>query len=267
MRPNVLGKLAVLGVFFAAVTEAQPQPAPPATSPEWSVAAGYESLWFRDVARTGPPVDGSPIAWEGGGPAIVVSHDRGRPYRLHHFEGFFSAGGGFSLETPVRSIPAPSNDGAHRFGARYEYRRYPFRDLWLTGFDIGFGIEGDGERFVFSRHFQPDIEFDRTVTNVGTSGVLAARLHHWTRIDLLAAWGNGLSVGRASLGHRAAIDSEQLEWGGGWQTNLHLRAAVRVGARTSLVASYFNSGEGRLASHDTFTYGRSRFAAGVTYGR
>jgi hypothetical protein len=164
-------------------------------------------------------------------------------------------------------MPAPASDGAHRFGARYEYRRYPFRDLWLTGLDIGFGIEGDGERYEFRRHFQPALERDRVVTNFGTSGVVSARLHRWTRVDFMAAWGNGVSIGRARVTHRAVIDTEQLDWGGGWQTNLHLRAAVRVGTRIALVASYFNSGEGRFASHDTFTYGRSRLAAGVTYAQ
>jgi len=270
MRPNVLGKLAVLGVFFAAAAEAQPPSTaagPPASPPAWSVVAGYESFWLRDIAKAGPPVDASPIAWEGGGPAVVVSYDRGRPGRLHHFEGLFAGAGGFSLETPVRSIPGPADDSEKRFGGRYEYRRYPFRDIWLTGFDIGFGIEGSGDRLILARHFQPSIDLDTALTNFGAAGVLAVRLHRWMRVDLLATWGNGVSIGRATTNHYADIDTTQRGWGGGWQSALQLRAAARVGPRTSLVVSYFNAGEGRLASHDSFTFGRSRFAAGVSYGQ
>ncbi len=45
-----------LGVLVAASAFAQPAPPPVETSrPQWTVAAGVESLWWRDVARTGAP--------------------------------------------------------------------------------------------------------------------------------------------------------------------------------------------------------------------
>jgi len=47
------------------------------------VTTGVESLWWRDVARTGPPVWASPISWDGQGPIVWVSHDRGSRSRLH----------------------------------------------------------------------------------------------------------------------------------------------------------------------------------------
>jgi hypothetical protein len=56
-------------------------------------------------------------------------------------------------------------------------------------------------------------------------------------------------------------------WGGGWQTNLEIRGDVRIASRARLFAAWLDSGEGHGASHDTFTYGRSRFTVGVTGGR
>jgi len=48
----------------------------------WSVAAGHESFWMRDISRSGTPVDASPIAWTGDGPAVVVYSGRWRPVRM-----------------------------------------------------------------------------------------------------------------------------------------------------------------------------------------
>jgi hypothetical protein len=45
------------------------------------------------------------------------------------------------------------------------------------------------------------------------------------------------------------------------------RAGVRVASRASVLLSYLTSGEGRYASHETYTFGRSRFALGVTCER
>ena len=265
---HTAGKFALLWLFVATTAAAQTAPAPssvPALAPAWTVAAGYESFWLRDAAGAGPPQDGSPIAWEGAGPTVTVFYERGVPGRLHHFEGSFVSSGGFSLESPVRSTPAPSNDHASRVGGRYEYRRYPFRDLWMSGFDIGFGIEGDVEHLSFSRHFAPAIVLDTGVTNVGTAGVVAARLHRWQRLDAQVAWGNGLSIGSGSSRHRAGTETRIDQWGGGYQTHLHIRAGVRVASRASVLLSYLVSGEGRYANHETSAFGRSRFAMGVSY--
>src|SRR5262245_4732639 len=122
--------LAVFGLFAVALpVHAQPTQPPSETPwpPQWTVAAGVESLWWRDVARTGPPVWASPLAWEGQGPAVHVSYDRGRRSRLHRFEGSFSSAGGFELRSPVRITAAAGSDAASRVGGRYEYRRYFWR--------------------------------------------------------------------------------------------------------------------------------------------
>ena len=263
------GYVAALGFFIAASALAQPAPSPGETSrpPQWTVAAGVESLWWRDVARTGPPVLASPISWEGQGPAVYVSYDRGRRSRLHHFEGAFASAGGFELRSPVRTTTAPEDDGAWRAGGRYEYRRYPWRDLWMTGFDVGIGVEGSGEHLSFDRHFEPAIELQTGLTNLGTAAVIAARLQRWSRWSVVAAWGNGLTIGRSTARHRAETETTLSSWGGGWQTNLEIRGDVRVASRARVYAAWLNSGEGRGASHDTFTFGRSRFTVGVTSGQ
>lgn len=253
MRAGIVKNFAAAGIFFAAAAGAQ-------TTGE----AGVEQFWYRDIVQTGVPVDGSPISWEGSGPGFAIVHDRGTPGRLHRFEGWFATMGSFALESPVRSLPAPSADSASRIAGRYEYRRYPFRDLWWQGFDVGIGIEGDVEHLSLSRHFDPGIELLTSLNQFGVSGVVTAQFHRG-RLDLSTSWGNGLSMGHSTARHRSAVEVSTALWGGGWQTNWLMHAGVRASGRASLVAGYLTSGEGRLSGHETFSYGRSRFTLGVTY--
>lgn len=265
-RPAIL---ACAGLLFGTCAFAQ-SVAAPVTSPwpaRWTVTAGVESFWFRDVARTGPPVVASPISWEGQGPIVWVSHDRGSRSRLHHFEGSFASAGGFELRSPVATAGAPDGDGVSRLSGRYEYRRYPWRDVWIDGFDIGVGVEGSGEHLAFDKHFAPDILLERSLNALGVAIVVAGRWEPSTRWSLQAAWGNALSISRSTLTYHGDVDSSRDGWGGGWQTNLELRGDVRVASRAVLTAAWFTSGEGRHGQHDSFTYGRDRFTAGVTYGR
>lgn len=198
---------------------------------------------------------------------IYVAHDRGGRSRLHHFEGAFASAGGFVLRSPVRTTAAPDDDGVSRLSGRYEYRRYPWRDLWLTGFDFGIGVDASGEHFSFDRHFEPGIDLKRSLNDVGTALVIAGRFERSPRWSLVAAWSNGLTIGRSTLRYHGDRESSLRSWGGGWQTNLEVRGDVRVASRTLVTAAWFTSGEGRHGSHDSFTYGRSRITIGVTYGR
>lgn len=137
----------------------------------------------------------------------------------------------------------------------------------MTGFDVGIGVEGSGEHLSFDRHFAPDILLERGLNTLGTAFVVAGRWERSTRWSLLAVWGNGLSISRSTLNYHGDIDSSRYGWGGGWQTNLELRGDVRVASRAVMTAAWFTSGEGRAGQHDSFTFGRGRFTAGVTYGR
>ena len=259
----------VTGVFLASLAFAQsasPQTATP-WPPRWTVTAGVESFWWRDVARTGPPVWASPISGEGQGPIIWVAHDRGSRARLHHFEGSFASAGGFELRSPVATRAAPDDDSVSRLSGRYEYRRYRWRDLWMDGFDLGFGVEGSGEHLSFDKHFTPDIQLERSLNTLGTAFVVAGRFERSTRWSLSAVWGNGLSISRSTLNYHGDSNTSYYGWGGGWQTNLELRGDVRVASRAVITAAWFTSGEGRAGQHDSFTFGRERFTVGVTYGR
>lgn len=64
------------GVALGAVLAASPAASQPADQPStnWSVTAGTATFTMRDVARTAPPVDASPIAWEGVGPMATVRY-------------------------------------------------------------------------------------------------------------------------------------------------------------------------------------------------
>jgi hypothetical protein len=263
------GYLASLGIFFAASVFAQPPASPAETSrpPQWTVAAGFESFWWRDVAMIGPPVTASPIAWKGEGPAVHVSYERGRRSRLHHFEGTFSSAGGFDLRSPVLTTVAPAGDGAWRMGTNYEYRRYFWRDLWMTGFDAGIGVQGGGEHLSFTHHYDPDITLETGLTNLRTAFVIAGRLERWSPWSLAVAWGNGLTFGRSAARHRAETETTLSTWGGGWQSTLEISGDVRVASRARVYAAWLGSGEGRAGNHDTFTFGRSQLTMGVTLGR
>jgi hypothetical protein len=266
VRAGIFAVAGFLTVTTAFAQSAPPQPAA-AWPPRWTVTAGVESLWWRDVARTGPPVGASPLSWDGAGPILYIAHERGSRSRLHHFEGTFTSTGGFELRSPVRTTPAPGDDAASRFGGRYEYRRYPWRDLWTTGFDVGIGVEGSGEHHSTDRHFEPGILLTRSLNTLGTAVVAAARWQRSPRWSLQAAWANGLSIGRSTRDYRGDLETTHRGWGGGWQSNLELRGDIRVAARAVATVAWFTSGEGRLGTHDSFTFGRSRFTGGVTYGR
>ncbi len=136
----------------------------------------------------------------------------------------------------------------------------------MTGFDVGIGVEGSGEYLSFDRHFEPAIELQTDLTNLGTAVVIASRLQRWSRWSVVAAWSNGLTIGRSTARHRAETETTLSGWGGGWQTILEIRGDVRVAARARVYAAWLHSGEGRGASHDVFTFGRSRFTVGLTSG-
>jgi hypothetical protein len=137
----------------------------------------------------------------------------------------------------------------------------------MTGFDVGIGVEGSGEHLSFQRHFEPAFELQTGVTNLGTAAVIAARIQRWSRWSVGMTWGNGLTFGRSTARHLGETETTLGSWGGGWQTNLEIRGEVRVASRARVYAGWLNSGEGRGASHDTFTFGRSRFTVGVTSGQ
>src|SRR5262245_5954435 len=117
-----IGLLAMAAMALAATAGAQtPASGGDAPSVTWRASAGHESYAFQDLARSKPPVDGSPIVWRGGGPVVSVDYSRRRPFRLHRFEWTATSNGGFVYDTAVGVTPRPSNDAASFVFVEYDY--------------------------------------------------------------------------------------------------------------------------------------------------
>ncbi len=233
----------------------------------WSAEAGYESLRMRDVASTMRPIDASPVSWTGDGPALAVRYDRASTRRLHRFELSFSTSGHFAYDAVVRTRARPSSDRASRSAGSYEYRRYLLRNLLIDGFDVGVGAHLFGEYFSFARHLDASITIDEHEAHAGFGLVASARVHRWTWFDAELAWRNGAFLNRNGERHsvdsRASYDTS----GGGWSTDLLAAASIRLSGRTSVLASYLHNAQARYASHDTSSFGRSRFLVGLRYAK
>lgn len=231
----------------------------------WSASAGTEQFSYRDVSRMGPPADASPVSWEGSGPSISVVHDGGGK-RLHRATFEIASAGGFAYVGPKRSLDAPSGDGATRLEGRYEYRLYPFRNLLVQGLDAGVGVEASGRRLSLTRDVTVGASH-RVSIGAAAACVAAARLHRWSRWSAELAWTNGLTVLRQHEDYAADSLATVDEWGGGWRTDLAVSGSLRLSRRASLVGSWLTTGEGTAVMHHSFTFGRRRIVAGVTYAR
>lgn len=269
----------VLALCLAAVlpwpTAGQTPPAAGSGSPakdsarNWTIAAGLESFKLRGVGSTTPRAHASPVSWVGKGPGLSVRHDRATPARLHRFVATYAAAGRFEDDVVVTSLPRPAEDSEWRVGVTYEYRRYPFRDLWLDGFDLGIGAQGLAGHFSATRHTDPGIAAGRRETDLAASFVAVARYHRWRRLDLEAAWVNGLSLCRTRLTHSEALQATPTDWGGGWLAHVVVLASVPVSERVAITGSFVRAveGHGHFESHHTIATGGHQFFAGVTYGR
>jgi hypothetical protein len=235
----------------------------------WRFAAGKGSLWIRDVAssKLGRRVDASPVSWEGHGVVFTAERDRGTIRRLHHLEASFEQSGGAVFRTPLADFPRPAGDRAIRMAGRYEYRRYPFVDLGLRGFDVGIGLQGGAEFASVTQHFDPSIEVRVREANLSTGLVAAARLRLRRRAQVEVVWVNGGALVRTTQRHSAAAEGTVHDWGVGYLTDLTARADVRVSNRMTLFMSYFETGRGRFVLLDASASGRRRWMVGVSHGR
>lgn len=231
----------------------------------WSATLGTEQLAYRDISRSGPPADASPVKWEGSGPSLALVHERaGR--RLHRFTLEIASAGGFSLAGPAQTLPASSGDRAHRLETRYEFRMYPFRNVLVRGLDAGVGVESIAGRLSLTRHTTAGV--NRYVgSGVGTSCVAALRLHRWERWSGEIAWINGLRVLRQHDTFSVDSAARATAWGGGWLTDLSISGAVRVSRHASITGGFLRTGEGTAVTHHGFAFSRQRVVAGVAYAR
>ena len=270
MRCHASALIALLVLAVpASAQDAVGTSAPSSSTVTWRFGAGKGSLWIRDVAssKLGRRVDASPVSWEGHGVVFTAERDRGTTRRLHHLEVSFEQSGRAVFRTPLADFPRPAGDRAIRVAGRYEYRRYPFVDLGVKGFDVGFGLQGGAECASVTQHFDPSIEVRVREANLSAGVVAAARLRLWRRVQVEVAWVNGGAVVRTTQRHSAAAEETVHDWGVGWLTDLTARVDVRVSNRMTLFVSYFGTGRGRFVSLDASASGRRRWMVGVSHGR
>ena len=233
---------------------------------QWSASAGRETFEYRDVARSGPPLDASPVKWVGEGPSLVAVFDRTTPTRVHRINVDLASARSFAYVGPVRRSDASADDRAFRLEGRYEYRRKVFRDRILRGLDPGIGVQIMGRWLSLSRHMSADAQ-ELTTLGTGVTCVAAATFHRWSRWSAEVTWANGLTVLRANDRHSADPLADATVSGGGWLTDLSISGAVRISSHASITGSFLAAGESAMVSHHNQTYGRRRLAVGVTYAR
>lgn len=263
--------LCVFALAALAASRASAQPPAASATPtapivDWSAAAGYQQFIYRDVARAGPPVDASPIAWRATGPTLTLRVDRSRPARLHRWDVAMSIGNRVSYASPLGVVDGGAGDRLIHVGGRYEYRRYLLANRLPEGVDVGLGLQGLGDVLSMSRHVPPSIEASERDVRGGGAWVAAVRLRRWPTFTVEATWVNGAVLARVWQRHSADAAASVSGWSGGWLTDTSMRADVRVARGTWLVVDYVRTGEGLFSTHHTYAMQSGRLSVGVRHG-
>ena len=198
---------------------------------------------------------------------FVVGYRRNHPDRLHRVEFAATYADDFSYVGSRGTAVLPPEDDATSLEARYQYRRFPFRDVGLRGFDVGVGVEAILDRTVLSRSFAPAIVITDALTRGGAGVVAAARLRRWSAVQFEAAWTNAALLARAAQSHTVDPLAHSVQVGPGWITDLDAIASIRVADHLSLVVAYRQSGEGLLGTRPAWAIRRSRAIVGAEYVR
>ena len=178
----------------------------------WRVSAGHESFAFRDIARSKPPVDGSPVVWRGGGPAVTVGHERSRPFRLHRFEATASTDGGFVYDTGLDVTARPSGDSAAFITGRYDYLRHLRRHLFVEGLQASIGVRGLGERRVLRHHYAGDATLQETGATGTIFYIAALRFTRLRRTTLEVELADGATLAHSTQRHTSRAESTDPSW-------------------------------------------------------
>ncbi len=254
-------------VVFALVVSPPPAAAQAPPDVTFRVTAGHDTFGFRDVAKSKPPFDASPIEWRGGGPIVTFDYARRRPLRLHRFEASVASSGDFTYETGVGTVARPPEDEAGFLEGQYDYRRYLARDLLVGGLHAGVGVRGIGERRVLRHHFGGNVALTETDLAGSIAVVAALRFRPSDRFGAELEWGNAATLAHSRQHHEADVVADDESWGGGWITDLTAYGDVRVTRHTAMVLSYTRRGEGRMFNHRAYASTRNRVMAGVMYAR
>lgn len=128
--------------FAATATPAVAQPVS-ADSPQvvWRISAGRDAAGLRDIARTGIPVDASPVQWRGTGLGLFAQHTRERGRWRQEYSAAFTRATEFHYEVGDISTPRPSDDRFTRADVLYALHRRLFSDV---GFEASHWQQGCG---------------------------------------------------------------------------------------------------------------------------
>lgn len=268
--PTVTASLiATMAIGAAAAAQPAGASAPAAAGPVsgWSATAGYEAFEFRDISRNMNPPDASPIKWRGEGPVLAARYQHTRPRSSHIADVTFSNFGHFEYVSPSRAIAGAAGDAGSHIEARYEYRRYLWRDLGIRGFNLGGGIQGIGARLALERHISSAVETSTAIAGGGFAGVVAAQFDRWRRVSAQFAWANGGIVSSRHTEHSADPQSAVSTSGGNWLSDLTVGAEYRITTGLSVTAAWRTHAAGYSSSHMSFAAERHSITAGLVYAR
>lgn len=258
-----------LGALLLSLAGFAQSPAPPPsqdTEHTWSIATGRETASFRDVSRSGIPIESSPVALDGRGPLMSGRYERRRPGSSQAIAAVWVRASDFTLETPVSSLPA-ADDRFSRLELRYEYQRVFWRDRWVRGLAWGAGPVGLGAWQAIERHPSAGTTVRVTDAEAGGGGIVSTRLARWDRVRLDAALTTALVMGGVTEGGAPVTLARPRQAGGGWLIESRVSAAVRLWPRVWISAGYQSAGQMRIASHRSQSDRRARVEVGVTHVR
>lgn len=267
----IISSVAAAAALTAAATAfAQPAPVPAAVEKPargWLVQAGYEGFMMRDVSRNQRPPDASPISWNGEGPVVSGQYRISGRRSAHLVDVSFASASNFAYVAPTRTVDAMAGDSASRLDARYEYRRYLWRDVGADGFDIALGAQGIGSRVSLDRHITTALATRTRVSGGGAAGVIALRVQRWRLVQFDVSWANGAIVSARSAEHTGAPEASETTSGGNFLTDTVVRADWRLTDAARLAVSWRRYFEGYASSHYSYSGIWQSLNVGVVYAR
>ena len=265
-----MGTVATLAAGLTVAAAALLSPAPlEAQQParhEWTASAGRATLAFRDVSRAIRPVDASPIAWQGSGPALRGRYDRLTRVSAHRVDVTWARASRFAYASPLRRVVAAADDDASLFSTRYGYTRYFFRDLGVHGLDLGAAAEAAYQRATQRRQYAAFL-LRETSHGYAFGGAIAARFARWRRFSLEAWWTNGLRMSNQHDAFEGGGPPPRDAWGGGWYDEWLMTGRVRMTRAMWLLAELGRTSEVYYAHNAADTARASALLLGVTYER
>ena len=226
-----------------------------------------EAVEFRDISRNMNPPDASPIKWRGEGPVFAARYQHTRPRSSHIADVTFADFRHFEYVSPSRILAGAAGDAGARIEARYEYRRYFWRDLGMRGFNLGAGIQGIGARLALERHISSAARTSTEIAGGGFAGVVAAQFARWNRFGAQFTWANGGIVSNRHTEHSADPQSAVSTSGGNWLSDLTAAADYRVTPGLRVTVAWRTHAAGYSSSHMSFAEERRSITAGLVYAR